>query len=87
MSAEQVGKLRLVEAPHRRHACEENMRYDLVLDGERVGEVFFNTCGYVICRDTGKLPGILTGEEMSLTAIKREVAHWNKQNKEKAWAS
>lgn len=78
-----MSRLRLVAAPHLRHICEDDMRYHLVLGGEKVGEAYFNTKGYVICPGTGKLPGILTGHELSLPALKREVAHWNKQNKEK----
>ena len=72
-------KLKLIAAPHKRALLEPQMRYDLMLGAQLVGEASFNMTGYVVSRMPGQLPGFITGEQ-SLTALRREVAHWNSQN-------
>lgn len=70
-------KLRLIEAPHKRDICETTMRYDLVLDGMFVGEMWYNTQGYVV---NTKLPGFVNSAEQSLTTWRNEIRQWNKRN-------
>ena len=36
----------LREAPHKRAICETKMRYDVLLNGEQVGELHYNMTGY-----------------------------------------
>lgn len=70
-------KLRLVAAPHKRAICEKEMRYDLMLGDKLVGEAYHDGWGYRIDRKQDQLHGFLSGRH-SMTALKREVAHWNK---------
>lgn len=71
-----VTKLRLVPAPHKRAMLEKEMRYDLWLGDQLAGEASFNMTGYIVTTQPGHLRGLITSEQ-SLTALKREVAHWN----------
>lgn len=73
-------KLMLKNANHRRAMLETTDRYDLLLNGERVGEVYYNMSGYLI--DSGlPLPDgkRLELPECGLCAIKREIARINRE--------
>lgn len=72
-------RLTLTEAPELKAICETQVRYRLVLDGWPCGEAYFNTRGYCTTHDSS-LSGFIGGEQ-SLTALKREVARWNRTNK------
>jgi len=37
----------LREAPHKRAMCETKMRYEVLLNGKAVGDLYFNTRGYI----------------------------------------
>jgi len=70
-------KVSLQESKHRA-MFEQSPRYDVLLNGQRVGELYFNLTGYV-----GKLP--LPGgrwlqiPEGSLTSYRREIAQINRE--------
>lgn len=73
-------KLSLRVANHRRAMLETTDRYDLLLNGERVGGVYYNMCGYLI--DSGlPLPDgtRLQLPECGLSAIKRQIARINRE--------
>lgn len=72
--------LTLKKANHRRVVLETTDRYDLLLNGARVGNVYFNMRGYLI--DSGlPLPGggRLQLPESSLSAIRCEIAAINRE--------
>jgi hypothetical protein len=74
-------KLELVEAPRKMAICETTMRYDVVLNGAVVDELYFNMRGYV-----GYLPlptgGKLDIGEVSISRFRREVALLNREARE-----
>lgn len=61
----------------RRHMMERTPRYDVLLNGQRVGELYFNMRGY---RGTLPLPGGRSFDigERSLSEFKRTVAAINR---------
>ena len=68
----------LAEAPHKRAICETKMRFDVLLNGKVVGELWFNTKGYV-----GNLPlpcgGRMNIGERAISAFKSEIKKINKE--------
>ncbi len=75
--------LTLKEAPHKRSICETKMRYDIVLRGEVVAEVFYNMTGYVVVPGL-PLPGgrYLSLPECGITRIKSEIRKINSEAKQ-----
>lgn len=75
-----VAAITLQEAPRRRAMLETKMRYDVMLHGKRVAELYFNTRGY---NANPGLPlptgGFLSIPEGSLTSIKQEISVLNRQ--------
>lgn len=71
-------RITLHEAPRRRSMLETKMRYDVLLNGERVGELCYNMRGYI-----GYLP--LPGGtkldigERPISAFKREIFRINRE--------
>lgn len=68
----------LREAPHRKAVCEAEMRYDVLLDGVKVDEAYFNTRGY---RAGLPVPGggRLDPGEVSLSQLRKDIAQINRQ--------
>lgn len=70
--------IEIIEAPHRRSVAEREMRYEVRLKGQIVGELYFNTRGYV-----GTLPTPegknLQIPEGSITSFRREAAKLNRE--------
>jgi hypothetical protein len=68
----------LREAPHKRAICETKMRYDVLLNGEQVGELHYNMTGY-----RGVLP--LAGGrrldigERGISVFRAEIRRINKE--------
>ena len=67
--------LRLAKAPPK-HMMEREPRYDVMLNGEQVGELYYNMRGY-----RGAIP-LITGQnldpgEISISAWKKEIAYAN----------
>lgn len=70
----------LREAPHKMAMLETKMRYDVLLNGEYWGDLYFNTrgyCGYL------PLPGGKRFDpgEISLSNFKKEIQKINKEAK------
>lgn len=69
----------LRERPDRRAICETKMRYDVLLHGNVVGDLYFNMTGY-----TGvnlPLPGggsLYLGEQ-GIAGVRREIAKVNRE--------
>lgn len=70
----------LREAPHRMAIAEPSMRYDVLLNGNVVGELYFNIHGYV---GTLPLPNgkQLALPESSIGRFQREIRHINREAK------
>lgn len=70
----------LKEAPHKRACCETTMRYDVLLNGQFFGELYFNMRGYVGCLP---LPGgsRLNIGERAISAYKAEIKKINREAK------
>lgn len=70
----------LREAPHRMAIAETTMRYDVLLNGTAVGELYFNMHGYV-----GTLP-LPNGKQLSIpesaiSRFEREIRRINRDAK------
>ena len=78
--------LKLVKTRRGCAMCETTDRYDVVLNGVTVGQLYHNIIGYV-----GTLPlpegGKLSIGERSITAYNREVAKLNREFKAKGVAT
>ncbi|MCW3782990.1 hypothetical protein [Defluviimonas salinarum] len=72
-----VHKITLVEKPGR-HLMERTPRYDVMLNGARWGELYFNMTGYV-----GHLPTVQGGRmdigERPISAFRKEAATLNRE--------
>ncbi len=72
--------LSLREAPHKRAICETKMRYDVLLNGQRVGELYFNMrgyCGYLPLPDGTNLD---IGER-GISSFRSEIRRINREAK------
>jgi hypothetical protein len=70
----------LREAPRKRAICETKMRYDILLNGKPVSELYFNMtgyCGYLPLPDGTKLD---IGERC-ISAFRAEIRRLNKEAK------
>lgn len=75
-------KLTLRPANKRRAILETKDRYDLLINGEHAGNVYFNMTGYLIDRGLPLPNGKrLFLPEGSLGRIKREIAYINREAK------
>ena len=68
----------LREAPQKRAICEDKMRYDVLLNGEFWGELYFNMtgyCGYL------PLPGGRSLDicERGISAYRKEIRRINRE--------
>lgn len=70
-------RITLVERPNRMAICETKMHYDVVLNGEVKGALYFNMTGYV-----GTLPlcgcGSISIGEKPLSEYRKEIARINR---------
>lgn len=70
--------LRLIETKRGRHMMETTPRYDVVLNGETVGQLTYNMRGFI-----GRIPtpggGWMDCGERPITAWRREVAALNRE--------
>ncbi len=68
----------LREAPHKKAICEREMRYDVLVNGQFHGDLYFNMKGYV-----GALPlpdgSRLNIGERGISAYKAEIRRINKE--------
>jgi hypothetical protein len=68
----------LREAPHKKSIMEKEMRYEVLLNGNVVSDLFFNMRGYL-----GGIPtpegGMLEIGERPITTYRREIAMMNKE--------
>lgn len=65
-------------APNRKAICETEMPYDVLLDGEKVDEAYFNLRGYRAGIPTPG-GGHLDPGEVSLAQLRRDIAHINRE--------
>lgn len=65
-------------APNRKAICETEMPYDVLLDGEKVGEAYFNLRGYRAGIPTPG-GGHLDPGEVSLAQLRKDIAHINRE--------
>lgn len=68
----------LKEAPRKRSMCENKMRYDVLLNGAVVQELYFNMKGYVGCLPLPHGHRLDIGER-SISAYKTEIRKINKE--------
>jgi hypothetical protein len=69
----------LQERPERRAICETRMRYDVLLHGNVVGDLYFNMTGYTGVNLPLPSGGSLHIREQSLTGVRREIAKVNRE--------
>jgi hypothetical protein len=72
--------VKLREAPKKRAMCETRMRYEILLNGEVYGDLYFNLTGY---RGVLPLPGDrrLDIGEQPISAFRAEISRINKEAK------
>jgi hypothetical protein len=69
----------LQERPERRAICETQMRYDVLLHGNVVGELYFNMRGYVGVGLPLPGGGSLSIGEQGIAGVRREIAKVNRE--------
>ena len=69
----------LQERPERRAICETHMRYDVLLHGKVVGDLYFNMRGYTGVNLPLPCGGSLSIGEQSISGVRREIAKVNRE--------